>query len=242
MPKPLPAQVGAYPSTRFMGSKSKLLTEIWSVASQFEFDTAVDLFSSSEIVGYMLKAQGKSVISNDYMAMSATFTKAMVENNSVTLPLEEAKELLVPHKESDHFVATTFKALYYTDEENELIDTLRTNIAAIRDQYKHAIAMAALIRACTKKPPHGIFTYTGQRYNDGRKDLQKTLALQFLEAVKAINKAVFDNGKSNRSKYGDAMYLRVEHADLLYIYHLRLFPLLEAAKVIYIVNSRILSF
>ena len=217
IPKPLPAQVGAYPSTRFMGSKSKLLTEIWSVASQFEFDTTVDLFSSSEIVGYMLKAQGKSVISNDYMAMSATFTKAMVENSSVTLPLEEAKELLVPHKESDHFVATTFKDLYYTDEESELIDTLRTNIAAIRDQYKHAIAMAALIRACTKKPPHGIFTYTGQRYNDGRKDLQKTLALQFLEAVTAKNKAVFDNGKSNRSKYGDAMDLRVEHADLLYI-------------------------
>ena len=159
-----------------MGSKSKLLTEIWSVASQFEFDTAIDLFSGSGIVGYMFKAQGKSVISNDYMAMSATFTKAMVENNSVTLPLEEAKELLVPHKESDHFVATTFKDLYYTDEENELIDTLRTNIAAIRDQYKHAIAMAALIRACTKKRPRGIFTYTGQQYNDGRKDLQKTLA------------------------------------------------------------------
>ena len=62
-----------------------------------------------------------------------------------------------------------------------------------------------------------IFTYTGQRYNDGRKDLQKTLAQQFLEAVEAINKAVFDNGKINRSKHGDAMDLRVEQADLVYI-------------------------
>ena len=95
------------------------------------------------------------------MAMSATFTKAMIENNLVTLPMDEAKELLVAHKESDHFVASTFKDLYYTDEENDLIDTLRTNVAAIRDQYKHAIAMTALIRACTKKRPRGIFTYTG---------------------------------------------------------------------------------
>lgn len=217
LPKPLPVQVSAYPSTRFMGSKSKLLSEIWSVVSQFEVDTVVDLFSGSGIVGYMFKAQGKSVISNDYMAMSATFTKAMVENNDVTLPLEEAKQLLVSHKESDHFVAATFQGLYYTDEENDLIDTLRTNIAAIRDQYKRAIAMTALIRACMKKRPRGIFTYTGQRYNDGRKDLQKTLAQQFLEAVEATNKAVFDNGKRNRSKHGDAMDVRVDQADLVYI-------------------------
>lgn len=216
-PKPLPSQVSAYPPTRFMGSKSKLLSEIWSIVSQFPVETVVDLFSGSGIVGYMLKAQGKSVISNDYMAMSAVFTKAMVENSTVILPLEEAKKLLVQHRESDHFVATTFKDLYYSDAENNLIDTLRINISAIRDQYKHAIAMAALIRACIKKRPRGIFTYTGQRYNDGRKDLKKSLEQQFLEAVEAVNKAVFDNGKPNKSKNGDAMDLRVDHADLVYI-------------------------
>lgn len=216
-PQPLPQQVSAYPPTRFMGSKSKLLSEIWSVVSQFNVNTVVDLFSGSGVVGYMLKAQGKAVISNDYMAMSATFTKAMVENNSVTLPLGEAQNLLIAHKESDHFVADTFKGLYYSDEENDLIDTLRTNIAAMKDQYKQAIAMTALIRACTKKRPRGIFTYTGHRYDDGRQDLKKSLSQQFIEAVEAVNKAVFDNGKTNYSKHGDAMDLKVENADLVYI-------------------------
>ena len=216
-PQPLPQQVSAYPPTRFMGSKSKLLSEIWSVVSQFNVTTVVDLFSGSGVVGYMLKAQGKAVVSNDYMAMSATFTKAMIENNTVTLPLKEAKELLVAHKESDHFVATTFKGLYYSDEENDLIDTLRTNIAAMRDQYKQAIAMTSLIRACLKKRPRGIFTYTGHRYDDGRQDLKKSLAQQFLESVDAVNKSIFDNGKSNFSKHGDAMDLKVENADLVYI-------------------------
>ena len=216
-PQPLPRQVSAYPPTRFMGSKSKLLSEIWSVVSQFNVNTVVDLFSGSGVVGYMLKAQGKAVVSNDYMAMSATFTKAMIENNSVTLPLEEAKELLVAHRESDHFVATTFKGLYYSDEENDLIDTLRTNIAAMRNQYKQAIAMTSLIRACLKKRPRGIFTYTGHRYDDGRQDLKKSLTQQFLESVDAVNKSIFDNGKSNFSKHGDAMDLKVENADLVYI-------------------------
>ena len=217
MPQPLPKQVSAYPPTRFMGSKSKLLSEIWSVASQFKFDTAVDLFAGSGIVGYMFKSQGKRVISNDYMAMSATFAKAMIENNSVVLSIEEAEKLLIEQRASNHFVAETFQGLYYKDEENNLIDVLRTNIAAIRDPYKRAIAMTSLIRACTKKRPRGIFTYTGERYNDGRKDLQKTLAQQFLEAVEAVNKAVFDNGQQNRARHGDAMELRVEQADLVYI-------------------------
>lgn len=200
-----------------MGSKRKLLGEILNVASRFEFDTVVDLFSGSGIVGYMFKSHGKTVISNDYMAMSATFTKAMVENNAVTLPMEEAEKLLIQQGEIDHFVSDTFKDLYYTDKENELIDILRTNIAAIDDQYKKAIAMTALIRACTKKRPRGIFTYIGHRYDDGRKDLQKSLSQQFLEAVEAVNNAVFDNHKDNKSVNGDAMALSVPTPDLVYI-------------------------
>lgn len=215
--EPLSDQVSLYPPTRFMGSKRKLLGEIWNVASRFEFDTAVDLFSGSGIVGYMFKSHGKAVISNDYMAMSATFTKAMVENNTVTLPMEEAEKLLVKRGDTDHFVSNKFKDLYYTDEENELIDVLRTNIAAINDQYKKAIAMTALIRACTKKRPRGIFTYTGHRYDDGRKDLQKSLSQQFLEAVEAVNNAVFDNHKANKSVNGDAMALIDINPDLVYI-------------------------
>lgn len=215
--EPLSDQVSLYPQTRFMGSKRKLLGEIWNVASRFEFDSVVDLFSGSGIVGYMFKSHGKTVISNDYMAMSATFTKAMVENNTVTLPIAEAEKLLIKQGEVDHFVSDTFKDLYYTDEENELIDILRTNIAAIDDQYKKAIAMTALIRACTKKRPRGIFTYTGHRYDDGRKDLQKSLSQQFLEAVEAVNNAVFDNHKTNKSVNGDAMALEVEKPDLVYI-------------------------
>ena len=216
VPEALPKQVSLYPPTRFMGSKNKLLSEIWSVASQFKFNTAVDLFAGSGVVGYMLKAQGKAVISNDYMAMSATYAKAMIENNTVCLSEREALRLMKTDVKTDGFVSDTFRGLYYTDEENALIDAMRHNIAALRDPYKRAIAMSALMRACTKKRPRGIFTYTGHRYDDGRKDLKKSLEQQFMEAVEAVNASVFDNGQQNQSKWGDAMDLRVQ-ADLVYI-------------------------
>lgn len=216
-PPPLPAQASVYPSTRYMGSKNKLLSDIWGVASQFEFDTAIDLFSGSGVVGYMLKANGKAVISNDYMAMSATFAKAMIENNDVTLSPAEALALIEPKQTIDRFVETTFKDLYFSDDDNRLIDIIRANTKALRSPYKRAIALSALIRACLKKRPRGIFTYVGQRYNDGRKDLKMTFLAQFLEAVEAVNAAVFDNGKKNIARNGDAMTLKTKEAGLVYI-------------------------
>ena len=217
LPQPLPAQALKYPSTRFMGSKNKLLGEIWAVASQFKFETATDLFSGSGIVGYMLKSHGKAVVSNDYMAMSATFTKAMIENNSITLSQEEALGLLESPKKKDRFVEKTFSGLYFEDEDNRLIDAIRANTKLLRNPYKRAIAMSALIRACVKKRPRGIFTYVGHRYDDGRKDLLMSFSAQFLEAVEAVTAAVFDNGQKNKSRHGDAMTIRPAASGLVYI-------------------------
>ncbi len=216
-PEPLPEQALKYPPTRYMGSKNKLLKDIWAVASQFNFDTAVDLFSGSGVVGYMMKAQGKAVISNDYMVMSAIFTKAMIENNKVTLSRDEAEALLQPQRSSDRFIETTFRGLYFRDDDNRLMDILRANIKAMRSPYKRAIAMAALIRACIKKRPRGIFTYTGHRYDDGRRDIHLSLSDQFLEAVETINGAVFDNKRENKSRHGDALTLQIPDGCLVYI-------------------------
>ena len=215
--EPIPEQVNHYPPTRFMGSKSKLIGDIWSVAANFDFDSVLDLFSGSGIVGYMFKAQGKRIISNDYMAMSATYAKAMIENNGTTISRDEARLLLTPHKESDHFVETKFKGLYFTDDDNRLIDTLRTNIWSIENDYKRAIAMTALMRACLKKRPRGVFTYTGDRYNDGRRDLMIPFEQQFMEGIDAVNAAVFDNGKKNLAVHGDAMEVPGEIPDLMYL-------------------------
>lgn len=217
VPPPLPHQATLYPPTRYMGSKNKLLTELWAIASQFTFDTAIDLFSGSGVVGYMLKSHGKAVLSNDYMAMSATFAKAMIENNEVTLPLPEAFALLERNKPTDKFVEKKFCGLYFSDEDNRLIDILRTNIKEIRNQYKRAVAMTALIRACLKKRPRGIFTYVGHRYDDGRKDLSMTFREQFLDAVAAVNAAVFDNGRENTARCGDAMTVPAQKNCLVYI-------------------------
>lgn len=217
VPPLLPEQALKFPSTRFMGSKNKLLSQIWGIASQFEYEDVVDLFGGSGIVGYMFKAQGKSVLSNDYMSMSSTWAKAMIENNSVTLGRDAAIRLVDEFHESDHFVEQTFDGLYFTDDENRLIDSLRGGISKIRSPHKRAIATSALIRTCLKKRPRGIFTYVGHRYDDGRKDLTTSFRQQFLNAVEAIDESVFDNGRINKARNGDAMTVRAVRDSLIYI-------------------------
>lgn len=209
-------QVKKFPATRYMGSKSKLIEYIWKATEHLEFDSVLDLFSGSGVVSYMYKAHGKRVISNDYMSMSATMTKALIENNGTHLSTQEAEELTLEKGVIDTFVQDTFGGIYFTDEDNRFIDIVRTNIKTIQDEYKKAIALEALIRACVKKRPRGIFTYVGERYNDGRKDLTKTFKEQFMEAVENINLAVFSNGKKNKSYNLDSMGLNV-NVDLVYI-------------------------
>ena len=217
VPAILPDQTSRYPTTRYMGSKQKLLQHISESVKGLEFDSVIDLFSGSGIVGYMFKAQGKKVISNDHMHMSHTFTKALVENNGIILDSGKAKKMLSKNPHSDKFVQKTFKGLYFTNAENILIDNIRANIKELDNEYESAVAMTALIRACTKKRPRGIFTYVGDRYDDGRKDLQTSLSQHFLDAVVSINRAVFDNGKKNEARNSDAMKFKPLKNSLVYI-------------------------
>jgi DNA adenine methylase Dam len=205
-----------FPSTRYMGSKEKLLAHILGVASQFKYDTVLDLFSGSGVVSYLFKTEGKQVFSNDYMAFSANITKALVENNKTKLTANDLKIVLDEETPTDNFVSETFKDLYFYDEDNEFIDMVRANVKRMKNKTKKSLVLAALARACLKKRPRGIFTYTGHRYDDGRRDLTLSLREQFLEAVEAINNAIFDNGKKNLSVQGDAMESDIQ-ADLVYI-------------------------
>ena len=208
-------QMKLFPTTRYMGSKNKLLNYIWDVSAQFSFDSVLDLFSGSGVVSYMYKTKGKSVVSNDYMTMGSVITSALIENNNVVLSQDEI-ESLMEETVTDNFVFNTFRGIYFSDADNHFIDMVRTNINKLDDEYKKSIAMGALIRTCTKKRPRGIFTYVGDRYNDGRMDLQKSFAIHFREAIELINSAVFDNGAINRSYNVDSMQLQ-EQADLIYI-------------------------
>lgn len=204
-----------FPGTRYMGSKYKILPFLWDSIKDFEFSTALDAFSGSGCVSYMLKQKGIEVYSNDFMTFSANITKALVENSNIRLTDDDLKFLFKRNIKSGNFISKTFKDIYFEDEDNLFLDNLRANIDLLDNAYKKSLALAAISRACMKKRPRGIFTYVGQRYDDGRRDLQLTLKEHFIENVESMNSAVFDNGKKNRSFNQDIFELEVT-PDLVY--------------------------
>jgi DNA adenine methylase len=215
--QPEPDQMNRFPTTRYMGSKRQLLDHIATATSGLEFDTFVDLFAGSNVVSYLFKSMGKRVIANDFLAMSHQMGAALIGNNSVRLTDSEIAWILEAQLPHDDFVSRTFQGLYFADEDNALIDQIRGNISALSHPVKKAIAVAALVRACVKKRPRGIFTYVGFRYDDGRLDLRTSLADHFVAAAQSINGAVFDNGQKNVSRRGNAMNVGSYKRALVYL-------------------------
>jgi DNA adenine methylase len=205
-----------FPGTRFMGSKYRVLSFIWQCVQDLHFDSVLDAFSGSAAVSYMFKQHGKRVFSNDFMHFAYYFAKALIENAATTLSENDVKMLMKSNRDAGRFISQTFAGLYFTDAENRFLDSVRANVELLTHQLKRAMALAALTRACLKRRPRGVFTFIGNRYDDGRRDMRLTLQEHFLENVRAFNAAVFDNGCSNRAYHEDVFALDV-HADLVYI-------------------------
>lgn len=207
-----------YPRLRFMGSKYRLLPWIQGVLAELEFETAIDAFSGSGCVSYLMKTMGKSVHSNDFLQFAADLTCATVENSVETLePSDVALLLSTPRDDYPTFIATNFRDIFYADSDNNFLDQVWSHLHNLTP-YKRSLALSALYRACLKRQPRGVFSISGMgRYDDGRRDLRLSLEEHFLESVPLFNKLVFDNGRSHQSSCGDAFSLSELDADLVYL-------------------------
>jgi DNA adenine methylase len=200
-----------------MGSKARVLGFINSTLDAVKFDSVLDAFSGSGVVSYAMKQRGKQVYSNDFLSFCSQITKATIENARETLTDSDLARLLRPNPAADTFIRDTYRNLFFDESDCEFLDNLRANIRTLRNPHKKALALAAISRACMKKRTRGLFTFTGRKGWDGRKDLKLTMREQFLSAAGAFNSAVFDNGKENRSFHSDVFELDAPKVDLVYI-------------------------
>lgn len=205
-----------FPGTRYMGSKYRVLPFILETLKDIQYDSVLDAFSGSACVSYMFKQQGKRVVSNDFMQFTYHFANALIENQDVILTAEDQKLLLSANRKAGTFIADTFSGLYFTDQENHFLDIVRANIELLNNKYKKSLALAALSRACMKRRARGIFTFTGDRYDDGRRDMKIDLKQHFVENIDAFNKAVFDNSRHNLAFGLDVFDVDVD-VDLVYL-------------------------
>lgn len=216
----LPSQFKNFPRFRYMGSKFRLLDWLHCTLHGLEFESAVDAFSGSGVVSYLLKSMGSQVHCNDSLSFPATLTAATVANNATLLTSADVETLLSTQArlESETFIQRTFAGIFYTSNDLKFLDDIWCGLRQMNSPSKKAIAIASLLRSCIKRQPRGLFTVAGdpERYKDGRRDLLLSLREHFVEQVEIYNAAVFSNGKRNRSTSGD-VFAVPQGADLVYM-------------------------
>lgn len=215
-----------FPSTRFQGSKLKILDWIWENVRELEFQTALDAFGGTGCVGYMLKQKGKQVTYNDVLKFNWYIGIALIENNSLILNDSDVEFLITKHPAIDYpsFVFETFKDIYFTDEENQWIDIVVTNIDRLNNFYKKAMAYFALFQSCIAKRPFNLFhrknlylRFSDVPRNFGNKTTWDTsFEVHFRKFIEEANQSVFSNNLQNKALNLDVFTINGKF-DLVYI-------------------------
>lgn len=202
-----------------MGSKYRLLPWLHDTFASLRFETALDAFSGSGCVAYLLKAMGKQVVSSDTLRFATAVGTATVENPGATLRPSDVARLVAAPGPHPRFIEETFGGVFFTPGDLRFLDRVSANLRRLRNPYRRALAVAALVRACVKRQPRGVFTVAGdpERYKDGRRDLTLSVEEHFLEQAAAYNDCVFDNGRPNRALRQDVFEADPRGVDLVYL-------------------------
>jgi adenine-specific DNA methylase len=220
------AKFGKAPSTRYQGSKAKLLPWIWENVKELDFHTCLDAFGGTGSVAYLFKSRGKKVTYNDYLRFNAISASGLIENSTTRLTDQDIEFVTrrEPRLSYDDFIERTFDDIYFLRDENRWLDVVCQNIPRIDDTYKRALAYHALFQSCIVKRPYNLFHRKNlyMRVADVKRGFgnKATWDTPFEEhfrhfAIEA-NDAVFDSGIPCRALCCDALAVPGEF-DLVYI-------------------------
>jgi len=221
-------QQNNFPSTRFLGSKVKLLPWILGNIKDIKFNTVLDAFGGTSSFSYAMKLQGKKVYYNDLLKFNQIIAKALIEND---FDIVDKKLLLKvmkknPSKDYNNIIQSNFSNMYFKTHENIWLDMVVQNILDVKNEYKRAILFSSLFQACLTKRPFNLFhrnnlklrTREVERKFGNKTTWETSFRKHFSKFVKEHNKAVFDNNKSNKVLGGyDVFGIPSKKFDLVYL-------------------------
>lgn len=221
------------PTTRYQGSKRRILPWLHENLKGLEFETVLDAFGGTTSVSYLFKVMGKRVTFNDILLSNYQSGVALIENNSVVLNSEDIKFLLHGNGyEYPTFIRDTFKGIYYLDSENKWLDVVSFNIEKLCERYKggtlkkkKALAYHILFQACLCKRPFNLFhrknlhlrTAEVKRTFGNKKTWDKDFNKLFIEFHDEISKKIFSNKLRNKATCKDVLKIKKTDFDLVYL-------------------------
>ncbi len=147
------------PSTRYQGSKKKLLPLLHEVFDTIDFTTCLDAFGGTGSVSHLLRRMDKKVQYNEIMPSSCMIARALFANKPMVLRLEQLDDLLARRSgvNYDNVIENTYQSIYFLDEENKQIDTFCANVQLLEDVTARAEAYYLLFQTLLCKRPYNLF-------------------------------------------------------------------------------------
>jgi adenine-specific DNA-methyltransferase len=213
---PAADRAAAFPRLRYMGSKYRLVPHLAAVFTELGGRTALDAFSGSGVVSYLLKALGYQVTANDFLTFPSVIAHATVVNQGTTLAPDDVERICGPAADDRDFIQRTFCGRYFTDADLAFLDSAWSHIDGMAG-HKRAVAISALVLSAARRQPRGVFTFCGPRYDDGRRDLRLSLREHFVLRAGEYNSVVFDSGQRCAAVCGDVFGLPPAAHDVVYL-------------------------
>lgn len=216
-----------FPLPQYLGSKYKHLQWI-SKYIPSNINRVMDAFSGSQSVSYYFKQKGYEVLTNDFMKYSYMIGKSLIENNKFKLDKNDISILLSKNENDKEFqlMRNIFSDIFFKEEECLFLDSFRSNIDKLENDYKKSLAFSIINRAMTRKVTMGHFAHTKALEYAANKDRVKRnkslitpLKNLFLELSGEYNNAIFDNKRNNKSFSMDAKDFikeNLKNVDLVY--------------------------
>lgn len=216
-----------FPTTRYQGSKRRLLDWLWSHIGALPFTTVLDVFGGTGAVSHRCKVAGKAVTYNDQFAFNAEIGRALIANDDTHLTAADLDRIVTPRPDVAYpdFIARTFGGIYFTDDENAWLDRAVYHIDhLLTDPRKQSLARFALFQACLSKRPFNLFhranlsmrTRDVKRSFGNKRTWDRPFAPLLRQFAAEANRAVCANGHVNRVICGDALTAPTGF-DLVYI-------------------------
>lgn len=223
--------VSDFPTTRYQGSKRKILPWIYENLKDIQFHTVLDGCGGSASVSYLFKKMGKSVTYNDNLKFNHIIGKALIENQNTFFTETDVKNLFETTLDSPDLIRRLFRGIYYLENENAWLDRIGYGILNMNHytgkvlELKKAIAYYALFQACLIKRPFNLFhrnnlnirTANVKRNFGNKTTWEKDFTETFKGFIQEANSRIFDSQTECRSLNESIFNLEKVDYDLVYL-------------------------
>lgn len=148
--------INDFPTTRYYGSKKRLLGWIYECVKDIPFKTVLDGFGGTASVSLLMKSMGKDVTFNDALISNAISAKALLANKVPFKNDEEVHVFFDSVKPENGFIYKRFNGKFYLPRENAWLDGVIRSINSQPESKRNAY-LYCLFQACLQKRPFNLF-------------------------------------------------------------------------------------